>query len=145
MIYRFAGSGLYGFNKSIQNDIDSAIRKLERFAQQEVRSLERHHPEAGTYLNQRVLRSNCPYSKTLLKFCVVFKKPTRISKGPLGFKPATVKACARSIANLLIKTGEIAYALYTKQKNHYDFLNAHIENTECSVCQILLESYPILD
>ncbi len=143
MINRVAASGMYGFTKSIQNDVSTATKKLERNMIDISRALELKHPEAGTFFKHRVKSSNCPYSQALLRGCVMFDKPAKVYGGVLGFKPNLVKACLKAINELTLKSGEVACNLYSKNRDHIPFLETHLKEVNCPYAKMILESYPI--
>jgi hypothetical protein len=138
-----AASGNYGFTKAIQNDVDVALRKLEKKVNDLARFVESKHPEAGTYFSTRCQGSNCNASKALSGACVFNEQPKRVLNGPLGYKPACVKASHKAITDLILHAGDVAHTLYKKDRDHIPYLQTHAKKKRCPLARLLLENYPV--
>jgi len=137
MSKRSAG-GMYGFTKAVQNDVEVAIRKLEKKVDQLSSRVEGAHPEAGSFFQDRA----CPASTALANQCLVFKRPSRVLAGPMGYKPSTAKASLKAISDLTLFAGQVANSLYGKNRNHIPFLEQHAQETGCPLARLLLENHP---
>lgn len=138
-----AASGNYGFTKAVQNDVEVALRKLQKKVDQLARIVESKHPEAGTYFNTRCQGSNCNASKALSRSCLLNQKPKRMVSGPLGFKPSCARASHKAITDLIIFCGEVAHSLHKKSRNHVPYLQTHSKKKRCPLTRLLLENYPV--
>ncbi len=138
-----AASGNYGFTKRIQNDVDVALRKLQKKVDQLARVVESKHPEVGSYLGLRCKGSNCNASKALSKACLLNQPPKRLGNGPLGFKPSCAKSAHKAITDLTLYCGEVAHSLYQKDRNHMDYLKTHAKKKRCPLTRMILENYPV--
>lgn len=137
-----AASGNYGFTKAVQNDVEVALRKLQKKVDQLARSVESKHPEAGTYFSTRCQGSNCNASKSLSGACLLNQKPKRTLSGPLGFKPNCARASHKAITDLILFSGGVAHSLYSKKRNHVPYLEEHAKKEHCPLTRLLLENYP---
>jgi len=137
-----AASGMFGFTKSVQRDVESAIRKLQKKTEALSRPLENRHQEAGSYLTLRGNVSKCPAAKALSGQCLLNKAPTRVLKGPMGYKPSCVKACHKSISDLILYAGEVAHSLHNRDRDHIPFLKMYVKRRRCPFAKILLENHP---
>jgi hypothetical protein len=131
---RMSAGGQYGFTKAVQKDVEVAIRKIET----KIESL------AGSYFTARSQSSTCPSAQALAGSCLVHKAPSRVLSGPLGFKPACAKACHKAISELIVFSGEVANTLFTKKRDHIPYLQAHLQETQCPMTQLLLEAHPVI-
>lgn len=138
-----AASGNYGFTKAVQNDVEVALRKLEKKVNDLARFVESKHPEAGTYFSTRCQGSNCNASKALSGACLLNQKPKRMVAGPLGFKPACARASHKAITDLILFSGDVAHTLYKKDRDHIPYLQAHAKKKRCPLARLLLENYPV--
>ncbi len=138
-----AASGNYGFTKRVQNDVEVALRKLEKKVEILARKVENKHPEAGTYFGTRCQGSNCNASKALSKACVLNQPPKRLVAGPLGFKPTCARASHKAITDLILHAGEVAHTLYKKDRDHIPYLKEHAKRKRCPLTRLLLENYPV--
>jgi hypothetical protein len=141
---RMSAGGQYGFTKAVQKDVEVAIRKIETKIESLARSVESKHPEAGSYFTARSQSSTCPSAQALAGSCLVHKAPSRVLSGPLGFKPACAKACHKAISELIVFSGEVANTLFTKKRDHIPYLQAHLQETQCPMTQLLLEAHPVI-
>ena len=137
-----AASGMFGFTKSVQRDVESAIRKLQKKTESMSRALENKHQESGSYLTMRGDVSRCPAAKALSGQCLINKAPVRVLKGPMGYKPSCVKACHKSISDLILYAGELAHSLHTRDREHIPFLKAYAKRKRCPFAKLLLENHP---
>lgn len=137
------GSGLYDFNKSIQNDAEVCVRKLEKRANSLAMALEAKYPEAGSFFKERATRTLDPACQAMSSSCRIFREPQRLLPGMLGFKQTCVKACLNAINELLILAGEIGNILYKKEGVHLDYFNKHYEATKCPFTKLLIDAFPI--
>ena len=140
---RTAASGNYGFTKAVQNDVEVALRKLEKKVNSLARMVENKHPEAGTYFSTRCQGSNCNASKALGGACLLNQKPKRMVAGPLGFKPSCARASHKAITDLILYSGEVAHSLHSKSRNHVPYLETHAKKKRCPLTRLLLENYPV--
>lgn len=138
-----AASGNYGFTKSVQSDVEVALRKLEKKVNALARFVEKKHPEVGTYFGTRCQGSNCNASKALSNKCLLNQHPKRLSNGPLGFKPACAKSAHKAITDLILYSGEVAHSLHQKSNNHIPYLQTHSKKKRCPLTRLLLENYPV--
>ena len=138
-----AASGSYGYTKAVQNDVEVALRKLEKKVNSLARMVENKHPEAGTYFNTRCQGSNCNASKALGGACLLNQKPKRMVAGPLGFKPSCARASHKAITDLILYSGEVAHSLHSKTRNHVPYLETHAKKKRCPLTRLLLENYPV--
>ncbi len=138
-----AASGNYGFTKAVQNDVEVALRKLQKKVDQLARIVESKHPEAGTYFSTRCQGSNCNASKALGGACLLNQKPKRMVAGPLGFKPSCARASHKAITDLILYSGEVAHSLHKKSRNHVPYLETHSKKKRCPLTRLLLENYPV--
>lgn len=138
-----AASGNYGFTKAVQNDVEVALRKLEKKVNDLARFVESKHPEAGAYFSTRCQGSNCNASKALSGACLLNQKPKRVLTGPLGFKPACAKASHKAITDLILHAGDVAHTLYKKDRDHIPYLKTHAKKKRCPLTRLLLENYPV--
>jgi hypothetical protein len=138
-----AASGNYGFTKRVQNDVEVAIRKLEKKVNQLARRVESKHPEAGAYFGTRCQGSSCNASKALSSACVLNQQPKRTLTGPLGFKPSCAKASHNAITSLILYSGEVAHSLHSKDRDHVPYLQTHAKKKRCPLTKLLLENYPV--
>lgn len=138
-----AASGNYGFTKAVQNDVEVALRKLQKKVDQLARVVENKHPEAGTYFGNRCQGVNCNASKVLSNACLLNQTPKRVLSGPLGYKPACVRASHKAITDLTLNAGEIAHSLYKKDREHIPYLQAHAKKKRCPLTKLILENYPV--
>lgn len=137
-----AASGMFGFTKSVERDVESAIRKLQKKTDALSRTLENRHQEAGSYLALRGDVSKCPASKALSGQCLLNKAPVRLLSGPMGYKPSCVKACHKSISDLILYAGEVAHSLHTRDRDHIPFLKVYVKRKRCPFAKLLLENHP---
>lgn len=140
---RTAASGNYGYTKAVQNDVEVALRKLEKKVGDLARAVENKHPEAGTYFGTRCQGSTCNASKALSGACLLNQKPKRVLTGPLGFKPACAKASHKAITDLILHAGDVAHTLYKKDRDHIPYLKTHAKKKRCPLTRLLLENYPV--
>lgn len=140
---KLAASGNYGFTKRVQNDVDVAIRKLQKKVDQLARIVESKHPEVGTYFGTRCKGSSCNASKALSKSCLLNQQPKRVVKGPLGFKPSCARAAHKAISDLILYSGEVAHSLHLKNRDHVAYLNMHAKKKRCPLTKLIIENYPI--
>lgn len=140
---KMAASGNYGFTKRVQNDVDVALRKLQKKVDQLARIVESKHPEIGTYFGTRCKGSSCNASKALSKACLLNQQPKRIVKGPLGFKPSCARAAHKAISDLILYSGEIAHGLHLKDRDHVAYLNMHAKKKRCPLTKLIIENYPV--
>lgn len=138
-----AASGNYGFTKAVQNDVEVALRKLQKKVDQLARVVESKHPEAGTYFGTRCQGSNCNASKALSGSCLLNQKPKRMVAGPLGFKPNCARASHKAITDLILYSGEVAHSLHKKTRDHVPYLQTHSKKKRCPLTRLLLENYPV--
>lgn len=138
-----AASGNYGFTKAVQNDVEIALRKLEKKVEDLARFVESKHPEAGVYFSQRCQGSTCIASKALSSKCIFNQTPKKIVSGPLGFKPACAKSAHKAIADLILFSGDVAHTLYKKDRDHIPYLQTHAKKKRCPLTKLLLENYPM--
>lgn len=138
-----AASGNYGFTKAVQNDVEVALRKLEKKVDALARFVESKHPEAGTYFSTRCQGSTCNASKALSSACLLNQKPKRMVAGPLGFKPTCARASHKAITDLILHAGEVAHTLYKKDRDHIPYLKTHAKRKRCPLTRLLLENYPV--
>jgi len=134
--------GLFGYPKGIQNAVESAIRKIENRRELLTRAVEDKYPEAGTYFAKRFETSGCNAAGALSKTCVFNKVPARTLGGGLGFKPSCVKACQKSITDLILYSGEVSHGLFLKNKDYRPFLVTYAKKKRCPVARLLLETMP---
>lgn len=138
-----AASGNYGFTKAVQNDVEVALRKLQKKVDQLARAVESRHPEAGTYFRTRCQGSKCNASKALGGACLLNQIPKRMGAGPLGFKPNCAKASHKAISDLILYSGEVAHSLHKKTRDHVPYLQTHSKKKRCPLTRLLLENYPV--
>jgi|13_taG_2_1085334.scaffolds.fasta_scaffold00002_406 hypothetical protein len=138
-----AASGNYGYTKAVQNDVEVALRKLEKKVNSLARMVENKHPEAGSYFSTRCQGLNCNASKALGGACLLNQKPKRMVAGPLGFKPSCARASHKAITDLILYSGEVAHSLHSKSRNHVPYLETHAKNKRCPLTRLLLENYPV--
>lgn len=138
-----AASGNYGFTKAVQNDVEVALRKLEKKVNELARFVESKHPEAGTYFGTRCQGSTCNASKALSGACLLNQKPKRLVNGPLGFKPSCAKASHKAITDLIIHAGDVAHTLFKKDRDHIPYLKTHAKKKRCPLTRLILENYPV--
>lgn len=138
-----AASGNYGFTKAVQNDVEIALRKLEKKVNELARRVESKHPEAGTYFGTRCQGSTCNASKALSGACLLNQKPKRLVNGPLGFKPSCAKASHKAITDLIIHAGDVAHTLFKKDRDHIPYLKTHAKKKRCPLTRLILENYPV--
>ena len=137
------GSGLYGFNKNIQSDIDVCIRKLTRKANSLATALEVKYPEAGSFFKDRMTRTNDPACEAMSNACRLFRDRPRILPGVAGYSQGCVKACMGAISTLQVLAGEIGNVVYKKDSNHLDYMNAHYGESKCPFTKLLIDAFPI--
>lgn len=137
------GSGLYGFNKNIQSDIDVSIRKLSRKANAIAISLEAKFPEAGSFFKDRMTRTNDPACEAMSNACRLFRDRPRILPGVAGYSQGCVKACMGALNTLHVLAGEIGNLIYKRESNHVDYMNEHYKESKCPFTKLLIDSYPI--
>lgn len=138
-----AASGNYGFTKRVQNDVEVALRNLQKKVDQLARAVENKYPEAGTYFGTRCQGANCNASKVLSKACLLNQAPKRVLSGPLGYKPACVRASHKAITDLTLHAGEVAHTLYKKDRDHIPYLQTHAKKKRCPLTRLILENYPV--
>lgn len=138
-----AASGNYGFTKAVQNDVEVALRRLQKKVDELARKVENKHPEAGTYFGTRCQGSNCNASKALSKACLINQSPKRVLSGPLGFKPSCAKASHKAITDLILYAGSVAHGLHGKSRDHVPYLTTHAKKKRCPLTRLLLENYPV--
>ena len=138
-----AASGNYGFTKRVQNDVEVALRKLEKKVDALARTVENKHSEAGSYFGKRCVGSSCNASKALGKACLLNQPPKRLGNGPLGFKPSCVKAAHKAITDLILFSGEVAHSLHRKDRDHTAYLKTHAKKKRCPLTRLILENYPV--
>ena len=134
--------GLFGYPKGIQKAVESAIRKIENRRELLTRAVEDKYPEAGTYFAKRFETSGCNAAGALSKTCVFNKVPARTLGGGLGFKPSCVRACQKSITDLILYSGEVSHGLFLKNKDYRPFLVTYAKKKRCPVAKLLLETMP---
>jgi len=139
-IQKVSASGMFGFTKAVQRESESAINKIRKKADKIVNSLERRHPEAGAYLSARSTNANCTASQVLAGSCLINKQPRKVLVGPMGFKPATAKACHKAITDLILYTGEVASNLHKRQGDHPLFLIKFVKKSKCPHTKLLIEN-----
>ena len=137
------GSGQYGFNKSIQNDVDIAIRKLTRKANILATRLEHKFPEAGSFFKDRFTRTNDPAYEAMSNACKVFRDRSRILPGVAGFSTSCTKYCLGTMNTIYMLAGEIGNALYKKQGNHLEYMQEHYKESKCPFTKLLIDAFPI--
>lgn len=137
-----SASGLYGYTKRVQNDVECAIRKLEKKVETLARFVESKHPEAGSYFAARANNATCPASKALSGACLVNKSPSRVMNGPYGFKSSVAKASHKAISDLILYSGEVAHGLYLKDRAHVPFLKEHLRRKRCPLTRLIIEALP---
>ena len=137
-----SASGMYGFTKAVQRNVEVAVRKMQKRVDALARGCERKYPEAGTYFSNRCNTVKCSASKILSKHCLLNKQPKRLGKGPLGFNPSCAKSAHKAISDVIIYAGEVSNGLYHKDRNHIPFLKEHIRRKRCPYARILLENHP---
>ena len=137
------GSGLYGFNKNIQSDIDVSIRKLSRKANAIAISLEAKFPEAGSFFKDRMTRTNDPACEAMSNACRLFRDRPRILPGVAGYSQGCVKACMGALNTLHVLAGEIGNLIYKRESNHVEYMNEHYKESKCPFTKLLIDSYPI--
>ncbi len=138
-----AASGNYGFTKRTQNDVEVALRKLEKKVNQLARAIESKYPEAGSYFSQRCQGSTCNASKALSKKCLLNLPPKKVKSGPLGYSPSCAKSAHKAISDLILFSGEVAHSLYNKDRDHALYLQTHAKRKRCPLTKMLLENYPV--
>ena len=139
---RMAASGLYGYTKRVQGDVESAVRQLKKKVEDLARKVELKHPEAGAYFKVRGEKTKCPASKALSQCCLVNKEPTRVLKGPYGFSPSVSKASQKAISEIVVFSGDVAHKLYLKDREHVPFLKEHLRRKRCPYTRLILEALP---
>jgi hypothetical protein len=137
-----AASGLYGYTKRVQGDVESAIRKLQKKVDSLARFVESKHPEAGSYFSARAENATCPASKALSRACLINKAPSRVLNGPYGFKSSVAKASQKAISDLILYSGEVAHGLYLKDRAHVPFLKEHLRRKRCPLTRLIIEALP---
>lgn len=142
-LHKQSAGGMYGFTKAIQKDVEVALRRLEKKVDSLARFVESKHPEAGSFFMDRGSNFSCPASQALGDRCLVFKRPSRVLSGPMGYKPSCAKASHKAICDLMMYAGEVATGLYHKNRNHLPYLERHIKESSCPLTRLLLEAHPI--
>jgi len=157
-----AASGLYGYTKSTQTDVESSVRKAEKMVGQLARDI--YAKDEGTvgFLQAHVKRGNSSSARLLLSamksigpkvasrvatdHSAAKESGDKVAKGLYGHPAKTARLALNACTELRAAIGEIASDLHGRRQAKYakitGFLQEHSKTTKCSYSRMLLSSYP---
>lgn len=148
---RTAASGLYGYTKGIQAEVDTGIRKLSRFAAKTAASLWAKDPKSAEFLSAHARKAGSLSAKALLKEMAnlgpkIDKVASAPTPGLYGFRNKTAKDSLMACQAMREESGLVAYAMFQRKTGKVSdligYMEKHCDETSCPYTSMLLQAMP---
>jgi len=151
-----AASGLYGYTKATQNDVEVSVRKIQRQASRIAKAAWGRDERVAAFINAHAKRSSSIPARLLV---AAFKEiGPRVASdesdktageteyGSYGYPSKTATLGFNACSELRGFTGRVAYDLHKRRQAKYEkitgFLREHAKANRCRYSKLLLASYP---
>lgn len=160
---REAASGLYGYTKRTQKDVQAAINRVKKKANHIARAIWSQDESTARFLQTHADRSGSLAAKILVgsmkeidpRVASVIEGPQEtLTKGAseyglYGYRQKTARIGLTACSDLQDYFGREAYSLHTRRAARYDritaFLKDHSKRGRCKYSRLLLKCYPPQD
>lgn len=154
-IEKQAATGLYGFPKGVQNDCETASRKLAKTALTVAKRIYASDPKVVAFLQAHEKREQSRSATVLLtamkeigpKLASHSMEKTSAAEYSLyGFKAKTADLGLNACTEIRSASGRIAAAMHLRKTEKYGavtgFLKEHAEQGKCAYSSMILSCYP---
>jgi hypothetical protein len=151
-----AASGLYGYTKQTQRDVEASVRKVQKRALKIARAAYRRDPKVADFLQTHQKRAKSYPAKVLLAALrdlgpkvasdQTSKDAAPTPFGMYGMPSKTAQLGLNACTELRTFAGEVAYGLHSRRQARYakitGFLKEHSKRARCGYSRMLLSCYP---
>lgn len=149
-----AASGLYGFTKKTQRDVEATIRKVQRKAKKIAKRIYGKDQKVSRFIQVHAQRTGSVTAKLIMeamkdlgpKFASEAPVNKTAGYGLYGFNRKTAGLGLSACTDLRDYVGAVAYDLHSRRQARYDritgFLTKHSKKGKCAYSKLLLASYP---
>ena len=149
-----APSGMYGYTKRTQNDVEVSVRKAQRRVARIAKALWTRDSRSAAFLGVHAKRAKSAPARLLLGAMADLGPKVASEEGVArvaayglyGHPAKTARVALTACSELREEMGRIAYDLHSRRSAKYEkitgYMNAHVKSAKCGYCRMLLSSYP---
>jgi len=151
-----AASGLYGYPKQVQNDVEGTVRKARKQALKIAQEIYSKDARIARFLELHAKRANSTTAKLLVEAMKQLgpkfarkAKSERLAGGLYGLPTKTARLGLSACSDLRAYVGEIAFGLHMRRQARYEnltgFMQEHSKKARCAYTKMILGCYPEVD
>lgn len=157
-------SGLYGYTKGTQRDVEASIRKAQRRAASVAKTLYAKDERSVDFLKAHAKRANSKTARLILaamknigprvasemlpseRHAARVATEEKVAGGLYGYPTKTARLALVACSDLRAYVGEVAYSLHSRRTAKYGkmtgFLKEHGKTAKCAYSRMILSCYP---
>jgi hypothetical protein len=149
-----APSGMYGYTKRTQHDVEVSVRKAQRGVARIAQALWTRDSRSAAFLGLHARRAKSAPARLLLGAMADLGPKVASEEGVArvaayglyGHPSRTARLALTACSELREEMGHIAWDLHNRRTAKYEkitgYMNAHVKAAKCGYCRMLLSSYP---